>query len=91
MEPEIKTLTAPSYTDHLNIVYRKSRPQLIEDRKAKLIEKIKSVIIEVVYNSEEQLKTNFSDHLGAKLNYHYTYLANLFSKTEGIYPINLKK
>lgn len=54
------------------------------DRKSVLIEKIKNVIIESVHNSEEQLQTNYSDHLSKELGYDYTYLANLFSEAEGL-------
>jgi AraC-like DNA-binding protein len=58
--------------------------QLIDDKKSMLIEKIKHVIIEMVHYSDEQLKTNFSEYLCKKLQYDYTYLANIFSEAEGI-------
>ena len=38
----------------------------------------------MVHYSDEIQKTNFSDYLQDKLHYDYTYLANLFSETEGI-------
>ncbi|WP_018615808.1 PAS domain-containing protein [Segetibacter koreensis] len=57
---------------------------LTDDRKTRLIKNIKNIIIELVHYSEEQLQTNFSDHLSKKLQYDYTYLANLFSEQEGI-------
>lgn len=50
--------------------------------KLDLISEIKRIASEVLY-SDEQLKINFSDHLSKELNYHYTYLANQFFKTEG--------
>ncbi|MHB9143175.1 MAG: helix-turn-helix domain-containing protein, partial [Paludibacter sp.] len=40
--------------------------------------------IELVHYSEKQLKINFSDYLSQKLDYDYTYLANLFSEHQGI-------
>jgi AraC-like DNA-binding protein len=58
--------------------------ELIEDKKAIIIEKIKSVIIEMIHYEDELPKVNFSDYLSSKLNYNYTYLANLFSETEAI-------
>lgn len=58
--------------------------ELMDDKKAILVEKIKSVIIEMVHYEDELPKTNFSDYLSEKLNYNYTYLANLFSETKGI-------
>lgn len=37
----------------------------------------------MVHNSDNQLKTNFSDYLSSKLNRDYTYLANTFSAELG--------
>ena len=56
---------------------------LLDDKKSMLIEKIKNIIIELVYFSDKQLIVNFSDYLSEKLNYNYTYLANLFSENQG--------
>jgi AraC-like DNA-binding protein len=61
----------------------KSGLELMDDKKAVLIEKIKNVIIEMVHYTDELPKTNFSDYLSEKLNYDYTYLANLFSEVQG--------
>jgi len=58
--------------------------ELMDDRRAVLIEKIKTVIIDMVHHSDEMIKTNFSDYLSEKLNHDYTYLANLFSEIQGI-------
>jgi AraC-like DNA-binding protein len=58
--------------------------ELMDDKKAILVEKIKNVIIEMVHYEDELPKVNFSDYLSEKLNYNYTYLANLFSETKGI-------
>jgi AraC-like DNA-binding protein len=58
--------------------------ELIEDKKSILIEKIKTLIIEMVHHSDEVPKTNISDYLSEKLNYGSAYLANLFSEVQGI-------
>lgn len=57
--------------------------ELMDDKKAMLIEKIKNVIIEMVHHSDEVLKINFSSYLRDKLNHDYTYLSNLFSEVQG--------
>ena len=57
--------------------------ELMEDRRAVLIERIRNVIFEMVYYTSEVLKTNFSTYLSRKLNYDYTYLATLFSEIQG--------
>lgn len=56
---------------------------LISERNLILIEKIKTIIIELIHYNEKQLIINLSDYLSIKLKYSYTYLANLFSKNEG--------
>jgi YesN/AraC family two-component response regulator len=62
----------------------KSGLELMDDKRAILIEKIQNVIVEMVHYEDELTKVNFSDYLSEKLNYDYTYLANLFSETKGI-------
>jgi len=57
--------------------------ELMDDKKAVLIEKIKNVIIEMVHYSEEVIKVNFSNFLSEKLQHDYTYLSNLFSEVQG--------
>ncbi len=57
--------------------------ELMDDRKGILIERIKNAIIEMVHYADENLKMNFSDYLSEKLDYDYTYLANLFSEVQG--------
>ena len=58
--------------------------ELMDDKKAILIEKIQNVIIEMIHYADEMPKTNFSDYLCEKLDYDYTYMANIFSETRGI-------
>lgn len=57
--------------------------EVMDDKKAILIEKIKHIIIEMVHCSEDIPKTNFSDYLAQKLRYDYTHLSNLFSEVTG--------
>lgn len=57
--------------------------ELMDDKRAALIERIKGVIIEMVHHSDEIIKVNFSDYLSDKLQLDYTYLANLFSEVQG--------
>lgn len=56
---------------------------LMDDKRAMLIEKIKNVIIEMIHHSDEIIKVNFSSFLSEKLDYGYPYLASLFSEVQG--------
>ena len=58
--------------------------ELLDDKKSILIERIKNVIIELIHYSDEIPKVNYSDYISEKLNYDYTYLANIFSEVNGI-------
>jgi len=69
--------------EQLKIALHESGLELMDDKKAVLIEKIKSAIIEMIRYPHEKIKTNFSDYLSEKLDYNYTYLANLFSEVQG--------
>jgi AraC-like DNA-binding protein len=69
--------------DQIRVALLKSGLELMDDKKAVLIEKIKNAIIEMVHYKDELLKVNFSDFLSEKLNYDYTYMANLFSEIQG--------
>ena len=57
--------------------------ELLDDKRAILIEKIKSTIVEMIHYADEPPKVNFSDYLSEKLSYDYTYLANIFSEVTG--------
>jgi AraC-like DNA-binding protein len=57
--------------------------ELMDDKKAILIEQIKNVIIEMVHHSDKVIKVNFSNYLSDKLHHDYTYMANLFSEVQG--------
>jgi len=57
--------------------------ELMDDKRAVLIERIKNTIIEMVHYSNELIKTNFSNYLSEKLNHDYTYMSNLFSEIQG--------
>ncbi len=62
----------------------KSGLELLDDKRAILVEKIKTIITELVHYTEEMPKVNYSDFLSEQLGYDYTYLANVFSEVKGI-------
>ena len=82
-EVEIMEKISTEQRDQLKIELLDSGLELMDDKKAILIEKIKNAIIEMVHHTNEVIKVNFSNFLSEKLNYDYTYLANLFSEVQG--------
>ena len=59
--------------------------ELIDDTKSQLIEKIKTLIIEMIhYRKDDDLKVNYSDYIESKLNKDYHYLSNLFPEVTGV-------
>ncbi|RZJ53649.1 MAG: AraC family transcriptional regulator [Flavobacterium sp.] len=55
---------------------------LLDDKKSKAIEKIKTLIIDLVHHKNNELKINLSDYLSQNLNQDYNSLSNLFSEIE---------
>jgi AraC-like DNA-binding protein len=82
-EAEVIEHVSAEQHELIRIALLKSGLELMDDRKSILIQKIKNVIIELVHYSDEPLAINFSEYLSQKLDYDYTYLANLFSEVQG--------
>jgi len=70
--------------EKLKAILLKSGLELMDDKKAILIERIKNVVVEMVHYADDLPKTNFSDFLSAELKYDYNYLSNIFSETQGV-------
>jgi YesN/AraC family two-component response regulator len=82
-EAEVTDDVSTDQLERLSSALNKSGLELMDDKKSILVEKIKTLIIELVHYTDDQIKTNLSDYLGGKLNHNYTYLANLFSEVKG--------
>lgn len=57
--------------------------EVIDDKKSRIIEKIKNIIIDLVHYQNSDNKNNLSDVLSGQLHHDYNYLSNLFSEVEG--------
>lgn len=82
-EVEIKEQISDDQIKQLKTSLLRSGLELMDDKRAILIEKIKNVIIEMVHCTEEMPNVKNSDYISEKLNHDYTYLANLFSESTG--------
>ncbi len=78
----------------LNSKIKKVGLELLEKKQGVLIEKIRNIVIDYVYKSEEKPNIKLSAIISEKLNHSYTYLANFFSEVEATtieqYTIALK-
>ena len=82
-EVEVKDKISKEQLDQLSIALKMTGLELMDDNKKILVEKIKTIIIELIHYSDDQIKINLSDYLSQKLNHNYTYLSNLFSEVKG--------
>ena len=83
-EVEIMEDISAEQRQELKAALLSSGLELMDDKRAMLIEKIQNVITEMVHYSDEVPKMNYSNFISEKLNYDYTYLSNLFSEVKGI-------
>ncbi len=83
-EVEIMETISIEQLEELKIALHSSGLELMDDKRAVLIEKIKNVITEMVHHTDELPKMNYSDFISEKLKYDYTYLSNIFSEVKGI-------
>lgn len=58
--------------------------ELIDDKRSKLIEQIKTFIIDIVHYNKETPGKKLSDLLSQHVHHDYSYISNLFSEVEGI-------
>lgn len=82
-EVEIMEDLTPLQWEQLKVSMLGCGLELMDDKKAILIEKIINAITEMIHYSDDALKINFSDYISEKLGYDYTYLSNLFSSVKG--------
>jgi AraC-like DNA-binding protein len=78
-----KTLTTEQLSE-LSSNLEKLGFELIDDKKTRIIDRIKTFIIEQVHYHDHQQAIKLSVSLSEDLNYDYNYLSNLFSSIEGI-------
>ena len=83
-EVEIWEQISEDQRERLRVGLLKSGLELMADKRAMLIEKIKNVVVEMIHYTDELPRIKNSVYLSEKLNHDYTYLANLFSEATGV-------
>ena len=79
----LKEQPAKSTLDAFKVGIEQLGFELIDDKKSKIIEKIKAEVIQTIRQPDTKIKTNFSIHLAQKLGKDYSSLSSLFSEVEG--------
>lgn len=82
---EIADGLTPEQVGKIREVLENSGFELLDDKKTKIIEQIKTLVINKVhYNNDQPDTLNFSDFLEQTIGMDYSYLSTLFSSVEGI-------
>lgn len=74
---------SPEQLEQLRIKLADAGFELLDDARKKLIEQIKTIIIEQVHYKNGDERVNLSHLLSSKLYKDYSYLSHLFSEVEG--------
>ncbi|RMA77859.1 helix-turn-helix domain-containing protein [Flavobacterium weaverense] len=56
--------------------------EIIDDKKSRVVEKVKNLITDLVYFKDNEFKTNLSDYIVSTIGQDYSYISNLFSQQE---------
>lgn len=83
-EVELDKEPTPEQFDLLNKNLTAIGFELLDDKKDKLVEKIKNIIISLIHRNEDSNNKKLSAILEERLQLDYHYLSNLFSSQEGI-------
>ena len=82
---ELATEPSPGQLEQLKQALLQNGFELLEDKKAELVEQVKLAIIELIRSGKvENLSTNISDYLTEAVGRDYHYLSSLFSTEEGV-------
>jgi AraC-like DNA-binding protein len=83
-EANIREEITPEQREQLRIALLKSGLELMDNKKWLVVEKVKHLIVEMIHYEDELPLIKKSIFISEKLNYDYTYLANLFSEVTGL-------
>lgn len=82
-EVELKQALSSDLKEKFRVALQSEGFALIDDRRSRLIEQIKTLIIELVHYRDNDLRVNLSDFLSDKVHLDYHYLSDLFSEVTG--------
>ena len=82
-EVEVMENILPEKFEKLNMELHKSGLELLDDKNAIIIDKIKNTIIELINKTDDSLKINFNKSLSEKFDLEFNYLSDLFENAQG--------
>lgn len=83
-EAEITGELSPDKHEQLAAALKAAGFELIDDKKSRMIEKIKNIAVALIHHNQEPARLKTSEIITRELHYDYPYLSNLFSSVEGI-------
>lgn len=93
-EVELKTCLSIENKNTFSKALQDSGFSLISDRRSQLIEQMKTLVVDKIHHSSNELDIKWADYISEKLHLDYKYLSSLFSSVESItfeqYIINQK-
>lgn len=79
---------SPFKKEMLNLALKRSGFELMEPRKVMIVKKIRNIIDDMVYYSEDQMRKILPEYLSKKMKMDYNYLVELFSE---VYNTTIEK
>ena len=93
-EVELKTPLSVETKNSFSKALQYSGFSLINNRRSQLIEQMKTLVVDKIHHSTDELDIKWADYISEKLHLDYKYLSSLFSSVESItfeqYIINQK-
>lgn len=83
-EVELAENLEQNEAEQLNYQLKNLGFDIIDDKKSRMIEKIKNIIITIIHHQPEKIQVNLSIYLSEQLTTDYSSLSQLFSHKEGI-------
>lgn len=83
-EVELSAEPSAAQLESLSVKLKSLGFELLDDKKSRIVEKIKSTIISIIHHSDDELNLKLSALLTDRLGMDYHYLTTLFSSVEGI-------
>jgi AraC-like DNA-binding protein len=81
-EVEIVQELSPTQKSALNAGLVALGFELMDDKKGRVVEKIKNLMIDLVHSKNNELQTNLSTYIASEIGQDYSYISNLFSQAE---------